>query len=83
MTSIFERIAIVGAGLIGGSIALAARASGAASVICLYDANAAVRQRARELGLGDVFDDAEAAVQKADLVVLAVPVGAMGAAAAA
>jgi len=83
MTAIFERIAIVGAGLIGGSIALAARASGAASVICLYDANAAVRQRARELGLGDVFDDAEAAVQRADLVVLAVPVGAMGAAAAA
>lgn len=83
MTAIFERIAIVGAGLIGGSIALAARASGAASVICLYDANAAVRQRGRELGLGDVFDDAEAAVQKADLVVLAVPVGAMGAAAAA
>ena len=38
-----------------------------------------VRQRARELGLGEVFDDAETAVANADLVVLAVPVGAMGA----
>jgi len=81
--AVFERIAVIGAGLIGASIALAARESGAANVIALYDANAEVRQRARELGLGDVSDDPEGAVAQADLVVLAVPVGAMGAAAAA
>lgn len=81
--AVFERIAIIGAGLIGASIALAARETGAANVISLYDANAEVRQRARELGLGDVCDDPEAAVAQADLVVLAVPVGAMGAVAAA
>ncbi len=80
---VFERIAIIGAGLIGASIALAARQNGAANIISLYDANAAVRQRARALGLGDVADDPETAVAQADLVVLAVPVGAMGAAASA
>ncbi|HYD73129.1 MAG TPA: prephenate/arogenate dehydrogenase family protein [Candidatus Binatia bacterium] len=80
---IFDRIAIVGVGLIGASIARAAREHGAANAIALYDADPAVRQRARELGLGEVLDDPQAAVANADLVVLAVPVGAMGAAAAA
>jgi cyclohexadieny/prephenate dehydrogenase len=74
MALIFERVAIVGAGLIGASIALAARETGAAAAVSLYDANAVVRQRARELRLAEVFDDAEAAVADADLVVLAVPV---------
>jgi cyclohexadieny/prephenate dehydrogenase len=83
MAMIFDRIAIIGAGLIGASIARAAREHGAASIISIYDANPAVRERARELGLGDVFDDAEKAVEKAELVVLAVPVGAMAAAATA
>jgi len=80
---VFDRIAIIGVGLIGASIARAAREFGAANVISLYDADPAVRQRARELALGDVFENAEAAVAKAELVVLAVPVGAMGAATAA
>jgi cyclohexadieny/prephenate dehydrogenase len=83
MAMVFDRIAIIGAGLIGASIARAAREYGAANIIAIYDANPAVRERARELGLGDVFDDAEKAVENAELVVLAVPVGAMGAAAAA
>jgi cyclohexadieny/prephenate dehydrogenase len=83
MAMIFDRIAIIGVGLIGASIARAAREHGAANTIQLYDANPAVRERARELGLGEVFDDPEEAVAKAELVVLAVPVGAMGAAAAA
>ncbi len=83
MAIVFDRIAIIGVGLIGASIARAAREHGAASIVSLYDANPAVRQRARELGLGEVFDDAEKAVASAGLVVLAVPVGAMGAAAAA
>lgn len=83
MAMVFDRIAIIGVGLIGASIARAAREYGAANTIQLYDANPAVRARARELGLGEVFDDAEKAVAKAELVVLAVPVGAMAAAAAA
>ncbi|WP_395645844.1 prephenate/arogenate dehydrogenase family protein [Terricaulis sp.] len=76
-----ERIAIVGAGLIGASIAHAARESGAAKSIALYDADAGVRARARALSLGDVFDDAAAAVTDADLILFCVPVGAMAEAA--
>jgi cyclohexadieny/prephenate dehydrogenase len=83
MAQVFDRIAIVGAGLIGVSIARAAREFGAAGSIALYDANEAVRARIRDMRIGDVFDDAAAAAAEADLVVLAVPVGAMGAAAAA
>jgi cyclohexadieny/prephenate dehydrogenase len=81
--AVFDRIAILGVGLIGASIARAAREHGAATAIALYDADPAVRQRARELRIGEVFDDAEAAVGNAGLVALAVPVGAMGAAAGA
>ena len=80
---VFDRIAILGIGLIGASIARAAREHSAANAIALYDTNAAVCQRARELAIGDVFDDAASAVANADLVVLAVPVGVMGDAAAA
>lgn len=81
MTAYFERIAIIGVGLIGASIAHAARQYGVADKVQLFDANPAVRERARELGLGEVFNDPEKAVEKAELVVLAVPVGAMAAAA--
>jgi cyclohexadieny/prephenate dehydrogenase len=81
MAIVFDRIAIIGVGLIGASIARATREYGVANTIHLYDANPTVRERARELGLGEVFDDAEKAVAKAELVVLAVPVGAMAAAA--
>lgn len=80
MTAVFDRIAILGAGLIGSSIALAARADGAAAATTLYDADPDVRQRAKALGLGEVADDPQSAVANASLVVLAVPVGAMGAA---
>lgn len=81
--SVFNRIAILGAGLIGASIALAARANGAATTIAIYDADPDVRARAAKLGLGEVADDAARAVAEADLVVLAVPVGAMAEAMAA
>ena len=77
---VFERIAILGVGLIGASIARAAKAEGAAGAISIYDANLEVRARARELGLGDVFESAAEAVANADLIVLAAPVGAMSAA---
>jgi cyclohexadieny/prephenate dehydrogenase len=83
MTANFNRIAIIGAGLIGSSIAHGARATGAVETIAMHDNNADVRARARELALGEIFDDAPGAVAGADLVALCVPVGAMGAAAAA
>jgi len=79
---VFPRIAIIGAGLIGSSIARAAREYGAAGEIILYDADAAVRARAGEIGLGDVSGTLEAAVYGADCVILCVPVGALGAVAA-
>lgn len=78
MAAVFERIAVIGVGLIGASIARAARAEGAAGEVALYDANESVRERARELELGEVCDSAEAAAAGADLLILAVPVGAMG-----
>lgn len=81
MAAIFERIAIVGVGLIGASIARAAREFGAADHISLHDADAGVRSRARALNMGEVADEAADAVANADLVVLAVPVGAMAKAA--
>jgi prephenate dehydrogenase len=68
-----ERLAVVGAGLVGGSIALAALAAGVPTVR-LHDADPAVRQRARALGLGsEVADDLATAVAEVDLVVVATP----------
>ena len=50
------RIAIIGAGLIGASIARAAMEYGVAGSVSLYDADADVRRRAAAIGLGDVAD---------------------------
>jgi cyclohexadieny/prephenate dehydrogenase len=82
MTAPFERLAILGLGLIGSSLARAATAKGAANALQLFDADASVRARAMDLGLGAVAASAADAVKGADLVILAIPVGAMGAAAA-
>jgi cyclohexadieny/prephenate dehydrogenase len=76
---VFARLAIIGIGLIGSSIAHAARDLNLAGRILLYDRDEAVRRRARELGLGhDVADSATDAVRDADHVILCVPVGACG-----
>ena len=84
MTTGFARIAVIGLGLIGSSIARAARHADAAVHIAGYDDDGDVRERARSLGFCDSLpDDAAMAVSGADLVVLCVPVGAMGAAAGA
>jgi cyclohexadieny/prephenate dehydrogenase len=78
MTSeVFERIAIVGCGLIGSSISHAAREKGAAGAISLFDANPAALGRAGEIGLGEVYSTIAEAVGEADAVFLCVPVGAM------
>ncbi|MEZ6013446.1 MAG: prephenate/arogenate dehydrogenase family protein [Hyphomonas sp.] len=73
----FERIAIVGVGLIGSSIARAAKAYGAAGSIALYDMNEDVRTRAAGLDLGEVAGTLADAVKNADCVFLCVPVGAL------
>jgi prephenate dehydrogenase len=68
-------VAVIGGGLIGGSIALAARRGGAASVR-LTDRDPAVRDRARALELADqIVADVPAAVAGADVVIAAVPSG--------
>jgi cyclohexadieny/prephenate dehydrogenase len=74
---IFERIAIVGAGLIGSSIARAAQAYGAAGAVSLYDSSDDVRARAAGLDLGNVTGTLAEAVKDADCVILCVPVGAL------
>ena len=74
----FDHIAIIGIGLIGSSIALAAREADMAGNISLYDQDDTVRARAFELGLGHVCDSVESAVRDADLVILCVPSGSMG-----
>eukprot|EP00916_Digyalum_oweni_P015376 GHVL01025163.1.p1 GENE.GHVL01025163.1~~GHVL01025163.1.p1 ORF type:complete len:307 (-),score=17.51 GHVL01025163.1:159-1079(-) len=80
MSVIYERVALIGLGLIAGSMSLAMRRAGVASEITGYARSAETRDTAREMGLVDrVCDTAIAAVEGADLVVLAVPVGAMGA----
>src|SRR4051812_34377455 len=79
---IFKRLAIIGCGLIGSSVAHAARASGAAGEIVIHDASPEARARIVELGLADrVEADAQAAVHDADLVLLATPPAALGPAA--
>ena len=78
----FARIAIVGAGLIGSSIARAVTAAGMKADVRLFDASADVRARAAALDIGAIMATAEEAVRDADLVILATPVGAMAAATA-
>jgi cyclohexadieny/prephenate dehydrogenase len=75
----FEKIAIIGLGLIGSSIAHAARRGHLADEIVGFDASADVRMRAAALNFCDaVADDAATAVAGAGLVILCVPVGACG-----
>ncbi|MFN3676823.1 MAG: prephenate/arogenate dehydrogenase family protein [Sphingomonas pseudosanguinis] len=79
----FARITIIGLGLIGSSVARATRKAMPTARITAYDADAQVRETVRALDLADdVADTAGASVIDADLVILCVPVGAMGAVAA-
>jgi cyclohexadieny/prephenate dehydrogenase len=76
----FARVSIIGLGLIGSSIARAIRAEMPTVAITGHDADELVRLRAVEIGLcDDVADTAGAAVTDAELVMLCVPVGAIGA----
>jgi cyclohexadieny/prephenate dehydrogenase len=78
----FDRIAIIGLGLLGGSIGLALKEHVPSAVTTGYDADPAARTRAAERGLvSSVCDSPGDAVRDADLVILCVPVGTMEAAA--
>ena len=80
MTVIYGRMAIIGIGLIGSSLALAARRAGIVNHIVGCDSNPDVAPEVARLGLVDSFTtDALEAVADADLVVMSVPVGAIGA----
>ncbi len=80
----FARVAILGLGLIGSSIARGVRAAMPGVALTGHDVDAEVREVARALRLvDDVSDTPGAAVIDADLVILCVPVGAIPAAAAA
>jgi len=76
----FARVSVIGLGLIGSSIVRAVRDTMPTVRISGHDADPAVRARVAELGLvDDLADTAGAAVTDADLVVLCVPPGAIGA----
>jgi cyclohexadieny/prephenate dehydrogenase len=77
---LFNRLALIGVGLIGSSIARAARAQGVVGAIVATARSAATRARVAELGLADqVVESNAAAVAGADLVIVSIPVGQSGA----
>ena len=77
--TLFNRLALIGVGLIGSSIARAARAQGAARSIVATARSPETRRRVAELGFADqVLENNAAAVEGADLVIVCIPVGACG-----
>ncbi|MBR0796905.1 prephenate/arogenate dehydrogenase family protein [Bradyrhizobium jicamae] len=76
---LFKRVALIGFGLIGGSIARGARVQGLVSEIVTTARSEKTRARVAELGLVDrVVATNREAVEDADLVILCIPVGACG-----
>ena len=79
MTPIYDRVALIGLGLIASSMFWAMKRGGLAGHVTGYARSAETRDTARRIGLCDtVCDTLTEAVTDADLVVLAVPVGVMG-----
>jgi cyclohexadieny/prephenate dehydrogenase len=77
--AIFQKVALVGAGLIGSSIARAARRRGLAKHIAAYIPRDTTRARAAKSGFADsLHAELSSAVAGADLVVLATPIGTFG-----
>ena len=76
---IYDRVALIGLGLIASSMYWAIKRAGLAGEVTGYARSDETRATAREIGLCDrVCDSAAQAVEGADLVVLCVPVGVMG-----
>ena len=79
MTQIYDRVALIGLGLIASSMFWAMKRNGLAGHVTGYARSAETRDTARRIGLCDtVCDNITDAVANADLIVLAVPVGVMG-----
>jgi cyclohexadieny/prephenate dehydrogenase len=77
---LFAKVALIGVGLIGSSLAHAMRRAGLAAHIAGYSHRPETLEKARALGFADTLHDTPApAVREADLVVLATPVGTFGA----
>ncbi len=73
---LFDRLALIGIGLIGSSLARVCRRKGIVRKIIASDLSADVCARVHELGIADeVAESAPAAVEEADLVILCAPVG--------
>jgi len=76
----FKRVALIGIGLIGSSLAKAIRQHKLADHVAISTRSEATLKRAQELSLGDSYtNNPSTAVAQADLVVVSVPVGASGA----
>ena len=74
MSVIYDRVALIGLGLIAGSMAHAIREKGLAREVVGYARSSETRDIARDIGLCDrIADSATDAVTDADLIVLAVP----------
>lgn len=83
MSELFSRVALIGIGLIGSSLAHVIREKKLAAEITGYARSEATRTKALELGLVDrIYPTAAEAVADADLVILCSPVGTYGALAA-
>jgi cyclohexadieny/prephenate dehydrogenase len=77
---LFEKIALVGIGLIGSSLARVIAREGLAGHVAISTRSPDTLKRAEELGLGDSYStDAAEVVRDADLVIVSVPVGSSGA----
>ncbi len=80
MAKLFEKVALIGIGLIGSSIAREIRDKGLAASVTISTRSRETLDRAQVLGLGDRYVlSASEAVEDADLVIVSVPVGASGA----
>ena len=79
MAQIYDRVALIGLGLIASSMFWAIKRGGLVGEVTGFARSVETRETAREIGLCDVvYDDINEAVKGADLVVLCVPVGVMG-----
>ena len=74
----YKRVALIGLGLIGGSLGHAIHRGKLADTVVGYASSEATRERAKEIGFVDeVVASAADAARDADLIVLCVPVGAL------
>ena len=78
MSQVYDRVALIGLGLIASSIFWASKRNDVSSYFTGFSRSKETRDTAKKIGLCDtVFDTVEEAVKDADLVILCVPVGAM------